>query len=95
MPLDAKRDSTLASREICKYYIIILIDDNILWCYAIYEAVTSGFRSGICQARSSGKFHSTLTLRAWIKFPDAKKFSKELYQVVLICPHLLRTSPLR
>ena len=93
VPLVVKRDSA----RVCEYYIIDRIDDNILWCYAIYETVTSGFRSGICQARSSGKFHSTLTLRAWIKFsvPGAKKFSKELYQVVLICPHLLRTSPLR
>ena len=56
------------STTVRKYYIIIPIDDNILGCYAIFETVSGGFRIGICQTRSSGKFHSTLISRARIKF---------------------------
>jgi hypothetical protein len=37
VPLDAKRDSARVS----EYYIIILIDDSILWCYAMCEIVVS------------------------------------------------------
>ena len=93
MPLDAKRDSARVS----EYYIIIPIDDNIRWCYAIYETVSNGFRSGICQ---TGLLANSIQLCSHAPgsnsvFRGAKKFSKELYQSVLICPHLLRASPLR
>jgi len=87
--------------EICgRVYITIRIDGNIVECYVGREPQVRGFRRGICRSiyLATPIYLPTVCLCAWDQFSvpgGARKHSKTLLDVVLICSHWLRASPSR
>jgi hypothetical protein len=81
---------------VCEYYITIPIDDNnVRWYYNFGNRKCAA--SGICQAKPSGEFRSTvhgMCLDQVQCSSGARKYIRRC-QVVLICPHWLRVSPFR